>query len=96
MSTVGIRLLQQPDGSFKATYDGIECDSRFVYCACAISTFLNDWSAVDKDKATQYLLNCFTYEGGFALYPGNNKMLVLMLSLYFAFSIEFLKIFALY
>ena len=32
--------LQREDGSFTATSDGSECDMRFLYCACAISTIL--------------------------------------------------------
>ena len=64
-----MKALQQPNGSFSATEDGSECDTRFVYCACAISTYLNDWSAVNQELATQYILNCITYEGGISLIP---------------------------
>lgn len=28
---------------------------RFTYCACVISTILNDWSAVDKDAVVAYI-----------------------------------------
>ena len=30
---------------------------RFVYCACCVSYMLNDWSAVDKDRAVDYIKN---------------------------------------
>lgn len=43
---------------------------RFLYCACAIATLLNDWSGVDIARATEYVLRCITYEGGIALIPG--------------------------
>lgn len=67
----GMRLLQENSGSFRATYLPSECDTRFLFCACAISAMLNDWSAVDKDKAVQYVLDCITYEGGIALLEGS-------------------------
>jgi geranylgeranyl transferase type-1 subunit beta len=43
---------------------------RFLYCACAISQMLNDWSGVDRVRASDYILSCLSYEGGFALTPG--------------------------
>lgn len=66
----GIKLLQQPEGSFRATFDGSECDMRFLYCACAISAMLGDWSGVDVPRAVAYVRSCLTYEGGIALVPG--------------------------
>lgn len=66
----GMKLLQQKDGSFSATLEGSECDTRFIYCACAISSILNDWSGINIDLATSYILNCFTYDGGISLVPG--------------------------
>lgn len=45
---------------------------RFLYCACAISSMLNDWGGVDKDSAERYIRSCTTYEGGIALVPGMN------------------------
>eukprot|EP01041_Mallomonas_annulata_P000858 gene858-1668_t len=64
-----IRNLQQSNGSFQATFTANECDLRFVYCACAISTLLDDWSAVDKDVCMGYILSCISYEGGMGLVP---------------------------
>lgn len=67
----GLKHLQQPDGSFRATYDGGECDMRFLYCACAISAMLGDWSGVNVDLAASFVRSCVTYEGGIALVPGS-------------------------
>jgi geranylgeranyl transferase type-1 subunit beta len=36
---------------------GSEADMRFAYCACAISTFINDWSGVDKDRLVKFILS---------------------------------------
>jgi hypothetical protein len=43
---------------------------RFVYCACAVSALLNDWSGVNRNSCLQYILSCVTYEGGLSLVPG--------------------------
>lgn len=40
----GLSYLQQSDGSFVASAEEGENDMRFVYCACAVSYMLNDWS----------------------------------------------------
>lgn len=66
----GLRYLQQSDGSFTATLHGTESDVRFVYCVCAIAELLDLWSAVDKERTAEYILQCQTYEGGFGLRPG--------------------------
>ena len=63
--------LQQSDGCFSASHDGSECDMRFLYCACAISYMIDDWSGVDKDRAVEYIKSCITYEGGIALVPNS-------------------------
>jgi hypothetical protein len=54
-------------------YIGGECDTRFLFCACAISSMLNDWSGVNKDSAVDYIKKCLTYEGGISLIPGNQR-----------------------
>jgi len=66
-----MQYLQEPNGSFRASIDGNESDTRFLFCACAISAHLNDWSGVDIPKAVGFILSCFTYEGGFSLNPGS-------------------------
>lgn len=65
--------LQGADGGFGATENGCECDLRFLYCACAVSAFLNDWGGVDKDKAASYVLQCLSYDGGLGLAPGGSE-----------------------
>ena len=67
----GLRHLQQANGSFAATMDANEADMRFLYCACAISAMLGDWSGIDIPKALSFISRCCTYEGGFGLIPGS-------------------------
>jgi len=64
------KYLQQPDGSFAQVYKGGETDMRFIYCACAISALLNDWSGFDLDRAADYIVRSQSYDGGIALFPG--------------------------
>ena len=66
----GLKCLQKDDGVFSATIHASECDMRFVYCACAISYMLNDWSGINVDKVYDYIISCITYEGGISLIPG--------------------------
>jgi geranylgeranyl transferase type-1 subunit beta len=66
----GLRLLQQKDGSFKCLHMGSENDLRFLYCACAISYILGDWSAVDKDKAVEFIKSTRSFDGAMSLAPG--------------------------
>jgi geranylgeranyl transferase type-1 subunit beta len=65
-----IRPLQRPDGSFQSVPVGSEHDLRFLYCACAISHLLNDWSAVNREAAVSFVQSCIAYDGGIALLPG--------------------------
>jgi geranylgeranyl transferase type-1 subunit beta len=62
--------LQLADGSFACITVGSEHDMRFLYCACCISHLLNDWSAVNKEKAVQYIKSCRSFDGGMSLLPG--------------------------
>jgi geranylgeranyl transferase type-1 subunit beta len=62
--------LQLPDGSFSCIQAGSESDLRFLYCACAISHMLNDWSAVNQDLAVDYIKKCRSFDGGIAVLPG--------------------------
>lgn len=43
--------------SFAATLEGSESDVRFVYCACSICYILQDWSAINIETATNYIVN---------------------------------------
>lgn len=66
-----MKHLQLPDdGSFQCIAAGSEHDLRFLYCACCISHMLNDWSAVDQDKAVEYICACRSWDGAIALLPG--------------------------
>ncbi|XP_009619178.1 geranylgeranyl transferase type-1 subunit beta isoform X1 [Nicotiana tomentosiformis] len=68
-----MKNLQQPDGSFMPIHSGAETDLRFVYCAAAISSMLENWSGIDKEKAKEYIINCQSYDGGFGLTPGSES-----------------------
>ena len=65
-----VKCAQLASGAFRATRTGNEADMRFVFCACAISYVLGDWSGVDKDLVVSYVKSCSTYEGGISLTPG--------------------------
>jgi hypothetical protein len=43
--------------SFAATLEGSESDVRFVYCACCICYILQDWSVINIESATNYIVN---------------------------------------
>ncbi|KAI9009155.1 terpenoid cyclases/protein prenyltransferase alpha-alpha toroid [Hyaloraphidium curvatum] len=65
----GLAHLQNPDGSF-APYEGSnECDMRFVYCACAVSAMLNDWSGVDRESVERFILASQSYQAAFGQRP---------------------------
>lgn len=65
-----LRSLQRDDGSFGCVQDPSEQDLRFLYCACAISYCINDWSGIDVNRAAEYIQSCRAYDGGIALVPG--------------------------
>ena len=67
-----LRLMQQHDGSFTCATNGsgAEHDLRFLYCACAISYMLQDWSGVNIPNAIEYIKSCRSYDGGIGLLPG--------------------------
>lgn len=44
--------------SFSSLPYGSEEDMRFVYCACAISYILDDWSGVDTAAMVRYVNSC--------------------------------------
>ncbi|KAH3757593.1 protein geranylgeranyltransferase type I beta subunit [Pelomyxa schiedti] len=73
--TSALHALQKPNGSFVAVAvpGAGECDVRFVYCACVISSLLNDWSGVNKEAAISFILATQTYDGGFGQQPGQES-----------------------
>ncbi|KAI0770607.1 terpenoid cyclases/Protein prenyltransferase [Fomes fomentarius] len=64
-----LRACQQDDGSFAALPTGGESDLRMLYCAFVISSFLDDWSGIDLDRAIAYIQRCYSYEGGYGQTP---------------------------
>jgi geranylgeranyl transferase type-1 subunit beta len=66
----GLKYLQQKNGSFCPTYRPGESDMRFVFCACAISELLGDWSGFDKELTLKYILDSQAYDGAFGMGPG--------------------------
>jgi geranylgeranyl transferase type-1 subunit beta len=67
---LSLRHLQLKDGSFQCVATGSEHDMRFLYCACSICHMLQDWSTFDARKAVQYIQSCHSWDGAFALLPG--------------------------
>jgi geranylgeranyl transferase type-1 subunit beta len=65
-----LRSTQKDDGSFVPTSLSAERDLRPVYCAFAISTLLDDWSAMNAEKAVEFISRCRSYEGGYGQSPG--------------------------
>mmetsp|Transcript_59974 Transcript_59974/g.70075 ORF Transcript_59974/g.70075 Transcript_59974/m.70075 type:complete len:417 (+) Transcript_59974:192-1442(+) len=75
---VTLRKMQRSNGSYGAVYppnaSDSESDLRFVYCACAISTFLSNWDGIDVNLATKYIHSCGTsFDGGIGLVPGQES-----------------------
>lgn len=68
-----MRKLQQHDGSFVPIHFRAETDIRFVYCAAAICSMLDNWTGMDKEKVKEYIVRCQSYDGGFGLVPGSES-----------------------
>ncbi|KAG6852461.1 hypothetical protein C0991_011763 [Blastosporella zonata] len=58
-----------PRGAFSIVPGSNETDLRSLYCAFAICAMLDDWSAVNTDRAIAYIASCRTYEGGYGQAP---------------------------
>jgi len=65
-----LKGLQQEDGSFSSTKLRSESDMRFLYCACAISAMMQDWSGFDTVRSVAFVLRSQAYDGGVGLWPG--------------------------
>lgn len=65
----GIRALQLKDGSYNCTLQGGENDMRFLYCAAAVCSMLNDWSGMDQELAINYVVSSIGYDGGIGQGP---------------------------
>ena len=46
-------------------------DTRFSFCAIAALRLLNRLDAVDVAKATDFVLSCKNFDGGFGVRPGS-------------------------
>lgn len=64
-----LKALQLPNGCYKAAKDGTESDMRFLFCAASICYILKDWSGMDIDKATNFILDSMSYDFGIAQGP---------------------------
>ncbi|PKC04350.1 protein geranylgeranyltransferas-like protein type I beta subunit [Rhizophagus irregularis] len=68
-----LKYLQKDDGSFTQTYQGMESDMRFLYCAVVISYILNDFSGINIEKAIDYIKNSQSYDFGIGQGPGEES-----------------------
>ncbi|KAJ2685721.1 Geranylgeranyl transferase type-1 subunit beta, partial [Coemansia spiralis] len=68
-AVAAIRHLQQDSGTFAPHPGTTERDPRFIYCACAASAILDDWSGVDVDAATRFIVSCCGFDGGMTQAP---------------------------
>ena len=55
--------------SFQCIPVGSEYDMRFLYCACAISHILIDWSGVNVERAVSFIKSCRSFDGAIPLIP---------------------------
>jgi geranylgeranyl transferase type-1 subunit beta len=55
--------------SFAPTVFSAEHDMRFVFCACAVSFILNDWSGFDVERTVDYIIKSQNHDGGFGFGP---------------------------
>ncbi|KAI9907384.1 hypothetical protein PsorP6_004785 [Peronosclerospora sorghi] len=60
-------LQNKKTGCFSSGNLGSEEDMRFVYCACAVSYILDDWSGIDLDAMVRFINSCQNYDGGIGL-----------------------------
>ena len=56
-------------GSFCPLPSSSECDIRMVYCACAISEILNDFSSINIPATLLFISNCRSYDGSYSQTP---------------------------
>lgn len=68
-----ISKCQQTNGSFAASHRSKECDMRFLFCACAISYILGDWTGIDIKKAIEYISKSKNYDGGYGVGPAKES-----------------------
>jgi len=71
--TESLKHLQNKDGAFSPVATGSESDVRFIYCAAAISTMLQDWSGFNKEKALEFILRAQSYDYALAQAEGQES-----------------------
>lgn len=64
-----IKQLQQDDGSFMGDQWG-EVDTRFSFVAIACLAIIDRLDAVNIEQATNFVLSCLNFDGGFGCIPG--------------------------
>jgi geranylgeranyl transferase type-2 subunit beta len=64
-----IKKLQQDDGSFLGDQWG-EIDTRFSFCAIACLKLIDSLDIIDIDRATNFIMSCLNFDGGFGCIPG--------------------------
>jgi geranylgeranyl transferase type-2 subunit beta len=64
-----IKQLEQDDGSFIGDQWG-EIDTRFSFCAVACLKLIDSLDIIDIDRATNFIMNCLNFDGGFGCIPG--------------------------
>lgn len=69
VSSIDVRGLQQPDGSFAGDVWG-EIDTRFSYIALSIMSLLGRLDAINVPNAVSFVLSCRNFDGGFGSIPG--------------------------
>ena len=69
----GVGRAAAGDGSFAAAAVGCERDLRFVFCACAVSRLVGDFSGVDAAATLRHIGACQAYDGGLGLAPGGES-----------------------
>jgi len=47
-----------------------EIDSRFSFCAVACLKLIDSLDVIDIDRATNFIMNCLNFDGGFGCRPG--------------------------
>lgn len=50
-----------------------EVDTRFTLCAFAALYLLDCLNAVDVEKAVEFILKCYNFDGGFGTRPGSES-----------------------
>ncbi|EAL72213.1 hypothetical protein DDB_G0269726 [Dictyostelium discoideum AX4] len=60
---------RESDGAISGSPNVGDYDLRHLFSACAISFILDDWSAINKESAIDYIKSCLSYEFAFGQTP---------------------------